>query len=156
MRRLPLVLVCLVVALTAAVPTFAIDPEAFARAKQRAEQALVAPRPPEVEGMQEKRAKPVPGVDKTAFTIIGTVVDQSDVSYLSDGTPFAVVIVRSKAGGTQDMWVSCLDNLAAYCATTINGRRAQLDGAVLSMDGVDPDVDDFYNLLVSTKIVGGK
>jgi hypothetical protein len=107
----------------------------------------------------DKKGTPVPRKDATTLSITGTISDVLGFDYLDDGTPFALIQVTPHFPATQDILVGCIGNAAYTCYKAHIGKRAKLDGTILSatlLDPNDPDTPDpFWNLATMTKITGG-
>jgi hypothetical protein len=86
------------------------------------------------DGMEDQGPplKAVPRTDKAEASIIGAVRLVDRTEFLSNGTPFRIVVVRSQRPISQDVFVVCLGSaLNSSCGRLGLGRRASFTSDVL-------------------------
>jgi len=82
--------------------------------------------------------KAVPRTDKAEASVIGSVVFVDGVDFLSDGTPFRIVVIHSKKAFDQDVFIACLGTaFTNSCGRLIEGRRASFTADILVVEDGD-------------------
>jgi len=94
----------------------------------------------------QPRGNAVSKSDKNSFTLIGNVFF-FDTDFFSDGTPITVGVADVRKPLQQDIFFSCIGNLAFTCRAL--GRR-QLEGWLLAGDGIN--TDEYLHFLIVTKV----
>jgi hypothetical protein len=117
--------------------------------------------PDEVEivkaGMSARSEKPdakaIPRKDTSETNLTGAVAGVGDLDFLSDGTPFRVVVFRTRTWIDQLTPVVCLDNLSlGACATLHVGQRIQTNNYIYTFqDGDFTALSLFYVKTIRTR-----
>jgi hypothetical protein len=82
--------------------------------------------------------KAVPRADKAEAVIVGAVVLVDGTNFLSDGTPFRIVVIHAKKPFDQDVFVACLgSSFNNSCGRLALGRRASFTTDVLVIEDGD-------------------
>ena len=82
--------------------------------------------------------KAVPRTDKAEAAVIGAVDFVDSTNYLSDGTPFRIVVVFARKPFNQDVYVVCLGSaFNTTCGRLGLGRRASFTADILVVEDGD-------------------
>lgn len=82
--------------------------------------------------------KAVPRTDKAEATVIGSIVFVDSTDFLSDGTPFRIVVVHSNKAFNQDVFIACLGTaFNNSCGRLGLGRRASFTADILVVEDGD-------------------
>ncbi|HEV8581117.1 MAG TPA: hypothetical protein VGX68_18795 [Thermoanaerobaculia bacterium] len=97
-----------------------------------------------VRQMDEQAADPglalkaVPRADKAEAIVIGSISFVDGTDFLSDGTPFRIVVVHAKKPFNQDVFIVCLgSSFNNSCGRLALGRRASFTTDVLVIEDGD-------------------
>ena len=82
--------------------------------------------------------KAVPRADKAEAVVVGAVALVDGTDFLSDGTPFRIVVAHAKKPFDQDVFVVCLgSSFNNSCGRLALGRRASFTTDVLVIEDGD-------------------
>jgi hypothetical protein len=87
---------------------------------------------------QGPQLKAVPRTDKAEAIVIGSIVFVDSTDFLSDGTPFRIVVAHAKKPFDQDVFIACLGTaFNNSCGRLGLGRRASFTADILVVEDGD-------------------
>ncbi len=87
---------------------------------------------------QDFQLKAVPRTDKAEASVIGSVVFVDATDFLSDGTPFRIIVVHANRAFNQDVFIACLGSaFNSSCGRLALGRRVSITSDILVIEDGD-------------------
>ena len=84
---------------------------------------------------QDFQLKAVPRTDKAEASVIGSVVFVDATDFLSDGTPFRIIVVHANKAFNQDVFIACLGSaFNSSCGRLALGRRVSITSDILVIE----------------------
>jgi hypothetical protein len=84
---------------------------------------------------QDFQLKAVPRTDKAEAAVIGSVVFVDATDFLSDGTPFRIIVVHANRAFNQDVFIACLGSaFNSSCGRLALGRRVSITSDILVIE----------------------
>jgi hypothetical protein len=84
---------------------------------------------------QDFQLKAVPRTDKAEASVIGSVVFVDATDFLSDGTPFRIIVVHANRAFNQDVFIACLGSaFNSSCGRLALGRRVSITSDILVIE----------------------